>query len=69
MNLRVLRQALGKTQQDVAKLADMTQGELSRAERRMNHLVSTLRRYVEGLGGRLEVSARFGQRRVRLKGV
>ena len=69
MNLRDLRQALGKTQQDVAKVADMTQGELSRAERRMDHLVSTLRRYVEGLGGRLEVSARFGQRRVRLKGV
>ena len=69
MSLRDLRQALGKTQQDVAKVTDMTQGELSRAERRSDHLLSTLRRYVEGLGGKLEVSARFGRRRVRLKGV
>lgn len=69
MSLNDLRKALGKTQSEVAKVAHMTQGELSRAERRLDHLVSTLRRYVKGLGGELEVSARFGRKRYWLKGV
>lgn len=69
LNLQELRKALGKTQSDVARAVEMTQGELSRAERRTDHLVSTLRRYVEGLGGSIEVTARFGRRRFRLRGV
>ncbi len=69
MNLRELRLAAGKTQEQVAKAAKMKQSELSRAERREDHLLSTLRRYVEGLGGELEVVARVGGRSVRLRGV
>ncbi len=37
--------------------------------RRENHLVSTLRRYVEALGGELEIVASFGDKRVRLQGI
>src|SRR6266540_974626 len=69
MNLRELRQAAGKTQEQVARAAKMKQSELSRAERREDHLLSTLRRYVEGLGGELEVVARVGGRAVKLRGV
>lgn len=69
MNLRELREAAGKTQVEAATLAEMSQGELSRAERRDDHLMSTLRRYVEALGGELEVFANIGGQRVRLKGV
>jgi transcriptional regulator with XRE-family HTH domain len=69
MNLQALRDELGKTQAEVAAAAEMTQGEMSRAERRDDHLVSTLRRIVEALGGRLEVIADFGDRKVRLTGV
>lgn len=69
MNLRELREATGKTQVEAAILAEMSQGELSRAERRDDHLMSTLRRYVEALGGELEVFANIGGQRVRLKGV
>ncbi len=69
MNLRAMREALGKTQEEVAGVADMTQSELSRTERREDHLVSTLRRYVEALGGELEITATFGSKRVRLTGV
>ena len=47
----------------------MKQSELSRAERREDHLLSTLRRYVKGLGGELEVVARVGRKVVRLRGV
>jgi hypothetical protein len=66
-NLAELRQAVGVTQVEAAEAAEMTQSELSRLERRPDHLVSTLRRYVESLGGELEVTAVLGKKRVRLK--
>ena len=59
----------GKTQVELAKDAEIAQGELSRIERRDDHLLSTLRKYVEALGGDLEVVAVFNDRRVRLRGV
>jgi hypothetical protein len=43
--------------------------ELSKIERRDDHLLSTLRRYVAALGGELEVVAVFGNERIALKGV
>lgn len=69
MNLRELREISGKTQEELATAARIGQSELSRAERRDDHLLSTVRRYVEGLGGELEVVARFGDRAVKLRGV
>lgn len=64
--LKALRQDLALTQTQVSRAADMTQSELSRLEGREDHLTSTLRRYVEALGGKLEVTAVFGKRRVKL---
>ena len=69
MNLRALRESAGKTQEELAALATLSQAELSRFEKREDHLLSTLRRYVEALGGTLEVCAVFGDRKVRLEGV
>ena len=69
MNLAALRELAGKTQVEMAQLAEMTQSELSRTERRDDHLLSTLRRYVQALGGRLEVLAVFDDRQIKLKGV
>lgn len=65
-NLSELRKALGLTQADAAFKAAMTQSELSRIEHREDHRVSTLRRYVEALGGELELTAVVGDKRVRL---
>lgn len=65
-SLKALRQELELTQSDVSRAAAMTQSELSRLEARDDHLTSTLRRYVEALGGTLEVTAVFGKRRVKL---
>jgi len=69
MNLRELRLATGRTQEQLATTSLMRQSELSRAERRTDHLLSTLRRYVEGLGGELEVTAHIGGKSVRLRGI
>jgi hypothetical protein len=66
LTLRGLRQRLDLTQTEVGKSAQMTQSELSRMESRCDHLTSTLRRYVEALGGTLEVNAVFGKRRVKI---
>ena len=69
MDLRVLRESAGKTQIELAQLSKLAQSELSKIERRDDHMVSTLRRYIEGLGGRLEVSAVFGDTRITLRDV
>ncbi len=69
IELRELRQEAGKTQAEVAEIAEMTQAELSKFERRDDHLISTLRRYVTALGGELEVVAVFDNKRIALKGV
>jgi len=69
MNLREVRQLVGKTQEELAAAASLEQSALSRAERRDDHLLSTLRKYIEGLGGEIEVIARFGNKTVKLRGV
>jgi hypothetical protein len=69
LNLRAVRELVGKTQVDVAGVTKMRQADVSKMERRADHLLSTLRRYVEALGGELEVTANFGDKRVRLRGV
>jgi transcriptional regulator with XRE-family HTH domain len=69
MELRELRHEAGKTQAEVAEIAEMTQAELSKFERRDDHRLSTLRRYVNALGGRLEVVAIFDKKRIAIKGV
>lgn len=69
LTLRELRQDLAMTQAELAEAAKMTQSELSRLESRDDHRISTLRRYVEALGGEIEITAIFGKRRVKLTNV
>ena len=57
--LSVLREASGKTQLAVARLARMDQAEVSRVEHRDDMLVSTLRKYLHALGADLELVAVF----------
>ena len=66
MSLADLRRDLGVTQADMAQALEITQSQLSKQERREDHLVSTLRRAVQALGGELEVTAVVGKRRVKL---
>ena len=68
LNLRAIRISAGKTQEELAATLNLSQAELSRFENRGDHLLSTLRRYVEALGGTLEVSAVFGEKKVKIEG-
>ncbi len=57
--LRELRKAFSLTQAQLAETLGVGQDEVSRIERRADMLVSTLRRFVEAMGGELDLVARF----------
>lgn len=57
--MHALRDALHFTQQQLAEELGVKQGSVSKMERRPDHLVSTLRRFVEAMGGELELRAHF----------
>ena len=66
MDLRELREVMGLTQGELAQRIEITQSQLSKLERRDDHRISTLRRYVQALGGSLEICAVINGRRVKL---
>jgi hypothetical protein len=72
LTLRTLREAAGKTQVDVAGASQMDQADISRLEGRGNFddcQVSTLQRYLSAIGGRLEIVAAFGDKKIVVTGV
>ena len=61
-SLKDLRQAVEQTQADLAAALGVGQDTISRLEKRSDMLLSTLRRYIESLGGKLELVAQFPNR-------
>jgi transcriptional regulator with XRE-family HTH domain len=67
MEMAELRDALKIRQVQLAEQLETTQAAISRLEKDpQNTKISTLRRYVEGLGGEIEVRAVFPERSVRI---
>jgi transcriptional regulator with XRE-family HTH domain len=62
MSLRDLRHAHRLTQARVGKALKIGQDGVSRLEQRSDLLISTLRNYVEAMGGDLQLLARFPDR-------
>ena len=62
MTLRDLRKARRLTQISLARELGIGQDGVSRLERRSDLLLSTLRKTVEAMGGRLSLVARFPDR-------
>ena len=62
MSLRDLRRARAKTQESLAKELGIGQEGISRLEKRADLLLSTLRSYVEAMGGKLRLIAEFPDR-------
>ena len=69
INMRRLREELGATQVEAAEKASMTQPELSRLERGSDFRLSTIRKYVNAMGGDLEIVAVVKGKRIPLLGV
>ena len=59
MSLRELRRAHKLTQERIAETLGIGQDQVSRLEQRSDLLISTLRSYVEAMGGRLTITAEF----------
>src|SRR6266850_8593364 len=58
-SLQELRQAHKLTQKRIAQVLGIGQDSVSRLEQRSDLLISTLRGYVEAMGGRLSLIAEF----------
>jgi predicted transcriptional regulator len=66
MALEELRDALRLTQQHLAETLQVDQSAISKLERRTDMYVSTLERFIEAMGGRLEIRAVFPEGSVRI---
>jgi transcriptional regulator with XRE-family HTH domain len=64
MALAELRQARDHSQQQLARALKINQPAVAKLEKRTDMYVSNLRRYIEGLGGSLEITATFPEGRV-----
>jgi transcriptional regulator with XRE-family HTH domain len=59
MKLGELRKARRLSQEQIAASLGLSQGDVSKMERRTELYLSTLRRFIEAAGGELEVIAKF----------
>jgi DNA-binding transcriptional regulator YiaG len=59
MSLEQLRVARELTQENLAALLGIKQASISKMERRTDMYIGTLAKFIEAMGGTLEISARF----------
>src|SRR5882672_11765663 len=62
--LRDLRKAAGKAQADIATALKIKQPSVSKLEKQTDMYLSTLRNYIEAIGGQLDLVVRLPSRRV-----
>jgi transcriptional regulator with XRE-family HTH domain len=67
MTLYQLREARNLTQVNLAKVLNVNQGAVSRMEKRTDMYVSTLRSYIQAMGGQLQVKAVFPEGEVEIE--
>lgn len=65
--LHELREARKLTQTQLATLLEVDQGSVSKMERRTDMYISTLRSYIEAMGGALHIRAVFPDGEVQIK--
>jgi transcriptional regulator with XRE-family HTH domain len=59
MTLYKIREARSLTQVNLAKVLNINQGAVSRMEKRADMYVSTLRNFIQAMGGQLQIKAIF----------
>lgn len=65
--LHAIRAARELTQQQLASTLEIAQSEVSKIEHRTDLYLSTLRRFIEAMGGRLELRAVFPDKTMQIK--
>jgi DNA-binding XRE family transcriptional regulator len=66
MTLHQLREARSLTQVNLAKVLQINQGAVSKMEKRADMYVSTLRNFIQAMGGQLQVRAIFPEGEVEI---
>jgi transcriptional regulator with XRE-family HTH domain len=64
--LRQLREARERSQVEMAEKLHINQASVSKLERRTDMYLSTLRSFIEAMGGKLEIVARFPNQAIRI---
>ncbi len=67
IELAQLRQALKLSQTELAETLQIGQASVAKIEKRTDMYVSTLRRFIEAMGGELEIVARFPSHAVKIR--
>lgn len=67
MDLAQIRTALHLSQAALAEVLAVEQPAIAKIEKRADMYVSTLRRFIEAMGGELELVARFPDHSIRIK--
>ena len=67
MPLQQLRNAREMTQARLGEILEMDQGNISKLEKRTDMYLSTLRSYIEAMGGELEIRAVFPDGEVKIE--
>ena len=67
MSLAEIRAALFLTQSTLAETMDVGQAEISKIEGRTDVFISTLRRFINAMGGELEINAVFPDRTIEIQ--
>jgi DNA-binding XRE family transcriptional regulator len=66
MTLYQLREARSLTQVNLAKVLNINQGAVSKMEKRTDMYVSTLRNFIQAMGGQLQVKAIFPEGEIQI---
>lgn len=67
MRLNQLREARQLTQVNLAQALHINQGAVSMMEKRTDMYVSTLRNYIEAMGGELKITAEFPEGSIQIE--
>ena len=62
LTLQELRKAMKLTQEQLAEMLDIRQATIAQTEKRRDLMLSTLRSYVEAMGGKLSLTVEFPDR-------
>lgn len=66
MDLSELRRARKLSQESLAQNLHVNQASVAKMEKRTDMYISSLRRFIQAMGGELEVTAKFPDRTVRI---
>lgn len=67
LDLAEVRRAMKLSQEEIGQMLQINQGSVAKIEKRADMYVSTLRRFIEAMGGELEIVARFPDHSVKIK--